>query len=317
MVVIMDKSSSLCARTGDGKLDCAGAGTIWPAATDALRSFLTSPRSAGMSLAVTVFGPVDSKNPNTVANNRCDAEDYANPTHAARDLPSAELANEVIAQRPAFDNDTDYNATMTQIGPAIEGATTYMTARREALNGAKEVAMLLISDGAPSGCAGDPYNATDADQALAITAATAAAQAGFKLYVLNIGGDAAKLNAIAAAGGTEQAITVADPRNAEDIGEALTEIRGNLLPCDLTIPTPEAGQPNFNQLNLTLTSSSGEELLYKTASCVENPRGWQYDDPNTPTRILLCEDACNAVQSTVNGQLNVVLGCETRTQGPN
>lgn len=323
LIVMFDKSSSMCVRRSNGQIDCNAADTIWPAATSAIRSFITSQASAGMSLSVNAFGPIAPNPPQvlTPASNRCEATDYAAPTFPPQDLPSPQLADAVVADAPPHSSPTDYNKTMTQTGAVITGTTTYATARRTELAGAKEVALLLISDGKPQGCH-DGYNATAEDQAMAVRAATDAAAAGFKLYVLDIdvtGAAIDDLNAVAAAGGTTQAIRVQDATSAEQIGAALAEIRGTVLPCDLAIPTPPNGlQPDFTKLNVTLTPpGQPAETLAQTTDCAANPRGWQYDDPTNPTRILLCEGACNAAQATVNGHINVVLGCATKTTGPN
>lgn len=323
LTLVFDKSSSMCAVPGPPDqptvFDCANQATRWPATSTALRTFLTSQQSAGLTMAVQPFGPVDEYDPaNTVAKNRCDPALYqAIPANfGPADLPSAPLADAILAELPQFPNGNGY-ATMTQTGPAISGALTYSIQRQTALAGAKGVAMLLVSDGDPTGCGDNPRGHTSKDQDLATTAAAAATAAGIKLYVLNIGGRVDLLDEIAAAGGTTKAITIADPTDAAQISSALNEIRGQTLSCEFPIPQPANGlKPDFTQLNVTYTPpGQAPQLLTQTASCVDNPRGWQYDNPAAPTKITLCAAVCEEVLASVTGQINVVLGCATQT-GP-
>lgn len=318
LTLVFDKSSSMCWAPSANKYDCADASSRWPATSTALRAFLTAQQSAGLTMAVQPFGPVDQFPNNTVATNRCDPALYqAIPANfGPSDLPSQTLADAVLADLPPFPGG-DGNATMTQTGPALRGALTYSVARQTQLAGTKGVAMLLVSDGDPTGCGTDPKGHTTRDQELATEAAAAAATAGIKVYVLNIGGRTDLLNAIAAAGGTEQAITIANPTDASQIGNALADIRGQTLSCEFPIPQPSNGlKPNFEQLNVTYTPpGQAAQTLTQTDSCADNPRGWQYDNPQVPTKIMLCAGVCEEVLASVTGQINVVLGCATQT-GP-
>lgn len=318
LVMIFDKSSSMCIV--NGQFSC-GAGSRWDAASKAITSFFSAPSSVGLSVAVRSFGPVDNYQPNSVANNNCTAADYSAVEFGPLDLPSAPLAQQSLAEAPIFTmpgGGTNGWMTMTQTGPAIEGTTVYATQRQAQLGETKDVAMLLVSDGDPTGCGTDPTGGSPGDMQKALAAATAASAAGFKLYVLNIGGTKANLDQIAAAGGTTQAITIADPTNATEIGTALAAIRGQTLSCEFPIPKPANGlEPDYTKLNVTYTPPGGgtPEILVQTNDCATNPRGWQYDNPTTPTKINLCATVCEEVLAGVAGEINVVLGCATQT-GP-
>lgn len=314
LTIIFDKSASMCYTGGTPGFDCADATTRWPATSAALRTFLTSPQSAGLTVAVRSFGPVDTFPANTEAGNRCQAANYSTleAGYGPSDLPSATLADAVLADLPFFP-DQQGNATMTQTGPAIAGSLIYTQGRQTALAGAKGVAMLLVSDGDPTGCGGIATGGTQQDIDKAVAAATAAAAAGIKLYVLNIGGTKFNLDAIAAAGGTNEAITINNPTDSSAISAALASIRGQTLSCEFPIPMPSNGlTPNFEELNVTFTPPGGSaRVLNQTTDCAANPDGWQYDNPQAPTKIALCPGACETVLSSVTGQINVVLGCST------
>ena len=179
--------------------------------------------------------------------------------------------------------------------------------------------MLLVSDGSPTGCGSNPTGSSDADIQQATDAAKAASDAGIKVYVLNLGGDVGNLDAIANAGGTTKAISIADPTDTQAIGAALAQIRGQTLSCELDIPKPPDGlKPDFSKLNVTFTPSDGPlQVLGNTTDCTKNPDGWQYDNPDAPTKIELCPHVCESVLASVTGTLGVVLGCETTHVVPN
>ena len=42
--------------------------------------------------------------------------------------------------------------------------------------------------------------------------------------------------------------------------------------------------------------------------------GWQYDDANNPTRVLLCNGTCDGVKAKA-GKVDILFGCATQT-GP-
>jgi hypothetical protein len=44
--------------------------------------------------------------------------------------------------------------------------------------------------------------------------------------------------------------------------------------------------------------------------------GWQYDNLQTPTAIVLCPSSCTSAQGTTAAQLNVELGCKTQGSIP-
>ncbi len=315
LTVMLDTSSSMClVPPANDSFDCANPATRWQQTTKALRTFLTSPDSAGLTIAITRFGPIDTYTPLAVATNRCDPADYLTPVYLPKQLPW--LAAEAAELNQNIDIDvSNGNATQTQTGAVIRGATTYTLAEKQRLEGQKGTAMLLVSDGIPAGC--DPASltiGTAVDRTLAYDAASAAKAAGLKLYVLNLGGDETTLQEIASRGGTE-AIHVSGENSDEIVGK-LNQIRGETLSCEFAIPVPAAGTPNFDQLNLGWTKSPGteSELLLQSADCSQG-RGWQYDNREHPTSIRLCGTICDEVLASNSGKIDVVLGCETRT-GP-
>jgi hypothetical protein len=47
------------------------------------------------------------------------------------------------------------------------------------------------------------------------------------------------------------------------------------------------------------------------AACPASGDGWYYDNPASPTAILLCGTTCGAVQTSGSGTVQITLGCQT------
>lgn len=294
----------------NGHFDCTDPRSRWPAASQALRTFLSSANAAGLTVAVRTFGPVDSWSPPSLAGNRCEASDYETADYEATELPSESFANRIAAITPQTGHP---DATQTQTGAVIHGATRYTAARRAALAGTKGVAMVLLTDGDPQGCDPSlpvPNYDTEVDDQLAYEAATAATAQGLKLYVVNIGGTKAVLDEIAKRGGTESAVTLEDPRDTAALLQALSGVRKKALSCTVNIPT-DAGPVDTGRLDVVWTprgTGGAEQILPHSADCA-NGRGWHYDDTNAPKTIQLCPEVCAEVIASDQGRLDLVVAC--------
>jgi hypothetical protein len=73
------------------------------------------------------------------------------------------------------------------------------------------------------------------------------------------------------------------------------------------------------QINVNYTPSGGMTTTLgrvpDAASCGTGP-GWYYDNPQTPTAILLCPGSCGAASLDFNATLEVLLGCVTQERDP-
>jgi hypothetical protein len=222
----------------------------------------------------------------------------------------------------AITNATAGGGTPTAVAlqSALDIAKTHATA-----NPGHAVAVVLATDGLPTLC-----TPTDATQiATTIAAPAVAGTPSIKTFVIGVFTDADKttgttnLNALASGGGTGSAFIISTSGNVTtQFQAALDTIRGTALPCDYTVPTPESGTPDYDKVNVQLTSSSGSTVIpYKqtAASCDPTAGGWYYDaDPSTgatPKTITLCPASCSAVKQAGGGaQVDVVLGCKTIVQ---
>ncbi len=83
------------------------------------------------------------------------------------------------------------------------------------------------------------------------------------------------------------------------------------LACEITMPTPEAGVIDPNQVKLEITLPPNPPQLVgnvgSAAGCGNG--GWYFDNPVSPTEIVLCPETCNVAQASSNPKVNVLLGC--------
>ena len=63
-------------------------------------------------------------------------------------------------------------------------------------------------------------------------------------------------------------------------------------------------------MQFTANGQPATSLKYGTACTGDT--AWHYDAPEKPTKILLCDDTCNAVKADPVGKLDVVFGCIDR-----
>jgi hypothetical protein len=150
-------------------------------------------------------------------------------------------------------------------------------------------------------------------------------------YVLGLpGSNAATLDQIAKAGGTNASIDVSG--GVQAFIAALNSIRSKVstqsvqhitvpttietkLPCEWTIP-PITGQNqvfNKDQVNVKFTPSGGatQDFGYvaNDAGCAAVTDAWHYDDETNPTRVILCPTTCDMVKASTGAQVDLAFGC--------
>ncbi|HTI33311.1 MAG TPA: vWA domain-containing protein, partial [Miltoncostaea sp.] len=334
MYIMLDKSGSMHENV-------SGGGNKWQAVTAAIQSFVSQPGlgdiSVGMQffpLFVTAaecsvacssdadcgpFAPCDQASPSTPGTcqncypgaDSCVVRDYSTPAVEIAPLPGVvdPLVSAMQAQSPL-------GATPTSA--ALQGALDHGKDWAQAHPGHVTIAV-LATDGEP----------TDCDTNLMNIDAIAAAAAGGSPKVLTFAigvftpydimyGSPAKLDAIAAAGGTGKATVIDTTQNVnQEFLAALDKIRDAALACSYDIPTPEAGTPDFSRLNVQYTPGGGGAPVVfdhytDKSQCPASGGGWYYDDPAHPTQIILCDAACAEVSADKSGKMDILLGCKTK-----
>lgn len=129
------------------------------------------------------------------------------------------------------------------------------------------------------------------------------------------------LNAIAQAGGTTQAFIV-DTQNdvAAQFLDALNQIRGSQLSCDLLVPQAEAGKTvDYGYVNVVFDGSAGPvtvSYVSDASGCDATNGGWYFDkNPDAgavPEHILVCPATCSQFGQADRGSVQIKLGCQRR-----
>jgi hypothetical protein len=287
LFVMLDKSSS-------------EVGTKWDATKAGLGAFLNDPKSAGIRVALGFFPrPAD-------ATPACDQKAYSVPRVPFDFLPqnATPIANAIAQETP--------DGIDTPIYPALGGAILGAMGQVQSRPG-EAGAVLLVTDGEPSGpaptCAGvDPQ-----DPAQIAQLAQAGVTNGVRTYVIGLPGVSSNIaNQIAAAGGTTQALIVAGVNVQDEFQQALAQVRGNALPCDYQLPQKLADKSfAYDKVNVDYTKlgASQPETVPQSPGCAGE--GWKYDDPKNPTRIILCDATCQRIKADAGGKVEILLGCDT------
>jgi hypothetical protein len=288
--------------------------TRWQAASTALKAFFQDSGSAGLNVALRFF-PHDQPAAGC-HNSQCNATacsrelvaigqllDMAAPTDAHEQA----LVTAVNGATPAPRGSNNSGGTPTFA--ALSGAEMWATAYQAAHTGERTV-VVFVTDGQPNGCN---------ENANQIAALAGAAKTSHNVLTYAIGisdeVDEGILDPIAVAGGTTEAIMIADGNAQTALLTALQNIRGQVMGCNFTMP--EARDPsrpiNINKVNVNYASGGGAPTtLGGVASATDcGPGGgWYYDNPTTPTQITLCPATCSVVQADSSAEISIVLGCE-------
>lgn len=246
---------------------------------------------------------------------QCDVSYYATP---AVEIGPVEDALVPIDQ--ALSNQPPQGLTPTV--PALEGAIEH-SREWSVSHPDQTVVTVLATDGLPTEC-GPNVNGAPApiDQVLDIARNALDDDLPIRTFVIGVfpPGDAASLNnvnAIAVAGGTEQAVAIdAEGEVEAEFLDALRQIRQGSLACQFQIPETDELLDYFS-VNLQFDSGTERQQLGfvpNQAACANSPNSWYYDvDANVtrPNAIQVCPAVCDQFQAASNGSITLQLGCQT------
>lgn len=324
LYVMLDQSGSMSDAV-------SGGGTKWSTVTSALGTFLQQPGLDGVSVGIQYFGVPPGGGACSVlsctvdadcgasacgpcvanvcvgffggASDSCTASDYATPSVEIAPLPG--VASQIVSSMGMHSPTTG-----TPTSAALQGAVDHAKAWKQS-HPSDAVVAVFATDGDPSECD------TSLPNIDAIAAAALAATPSIMTFVIGVGPSLSSLNGIAAAGGTSQAFLVDTGGNVnQQFLAAMNAIRHAALGCQYLIPTPTDGStPNFGAVNVVYQPMGGNAQTFPyvmdPASCPANGNGWYYDNPTTPTQIILCPASCTLVEGDMTGEVDVTLGCST------
>jgi hypothetical protein len=196
----------------------------------------------------------------------------------------------------------------------------------------------LITDGEPT------YGLTDTntcfgigtqrvDSTALVAEVSAAFASGIQTFVIGSpGSETARedLSRMAEEGGTARPGCSSAPGSDEychldmttepDFGAALAGALGQVAeqtqdPCSYDVPMPSDGQSiDRSRVNVSYTDASGNAVdVLRDPSLTDCDSGWQYSE--NMNSILLCPDACGAVMSGGNTDVNILVGCRPTAIG--
>lgn len=124
---------------------------------------------------------------------------------------------------------------------------------------------------------------------------------------------------IAATGGVEG--NLCDQEFQPIFGAVAQQVIGGAsLACSYQIPPPPAGESfDRDRVNVEFEDADGTTLsigrVESEAACAGVEHGWYYDDPIDPSRIHVCPQTCDTIQSFDAGKVAIKFGCETIPAG--
>jgi hypothetical protein len=303
--IMFDQSCSMSCpveQGGPGQCCMGGPNPRITPVREAVDQFLADPLSNGIGVGIGFFGYFPS------GETSCDPADYSRAAVEIAKLPgnAATVSAALNAVTPTGETPTDM---------AIEGACNYLNDYHEQNPGSKKI-ILLVTDGVPetpsSNC--DP----SVEGASQVAADCLNGTPNIETYVLGVGQALDSLNAIAAAGGTDQAYLVEEGDVAGSVLEALNAIRADaVIPCTLPVPQPSDGQLDYGKVNLGICDAAGETVqtaYVENADGCQNLGNWYYTDSATGRNIQLCDQTCDAV-TAAGAKLFFNVGC-TRIDEP-
>lgn len=295
MFLAIDKSGSM---DSDGK---------WEKAKAAFLGYFQDPANANPESKINValrFWPDGDCNANS-----CDINACSQPQVALGPLADPAHVQSLVSLYNSKGPDGN-----TPMYAALGGAAKWGIENAQTGEGATATVIVFVTDGEPVGCDENINN-------IAQHAANAYSSAKVQTFAVGLAGsNEGDMTTIATAGNTTTPFLIGNGNAQADLAAALKEIQKTTLACVFAMPEAQGGKPIDKELvNLTYTPANAEPI---TILKVKDPTGceaaggwgWYYDDNDAPNVIQLCPDLCKNVQEFEGGEINIVLGCETKVE---
>jgi hypothetical protein len=292
LFVMMDRSGSMLENQK------------WANAQTALTVFFQDPKSAGLKVALRFFP--DEKPTAGCSAPSCSVAACATPLVDAGELNDKPAYADPHQKKLVEAVQATSPDGQTPMYAALAGATQWA---KQAAGSDHRTAVILMTDGEPDGC-------DENIDHIAALAGDALKSKGVLTYTIGMpGSKQSQLDAIAKAGGSDAAFIIKSGTVTTQLEAALKKIRVSQIACSFTLPkSSDPTKPvDPNLVNVTYGKSGGKSQVIpqvaSKAAC--SSQAWHYDNPDKPTKIELCPDACSAVQSDPDASVRVVLGCAT------
>ena len=271
LLLILDRSSSMGYAMDSSKTCAANATNCkqrWATMIAGLNTVFASPAGTDVVWGLKLF-----------------ASDDQCAVNAAVEVPISSTGAATISQRLPQVSPGSYTPTRA----AVNAGVAYL----KTLTGPESKNILLATDGEPN-CNGGTN--TNSDVNGTITAITASATAGFKVYVVGVGTEAGNLDNFATAGGTGKYYPAQSPQALTD---ALSTIAGVVASCTFTLPSVPPVPDNV------VVEFDGDKSL-RAPRDTSHTDGWDY---TSPTTIQLYGSWCDNVTSGTYKSAKILMGC--------
>jgi len=294
-------STSLSTFLSDPANSGTGAGIgYFPFVGGGMQSTCTMAQS-GMGGCICILGFCIDTSAIMQAGGSCNVSDYSMP-----DVPIAQLPPVAPMIQMSLQAHGPSGGTPTY--PALQGAYQYVTGWAKANPGRRTV-LVLATDGEPTGC-GNTNNVQNISTDLVAPALTGSPS--ISTFVIGVGSSLTSLNALAMAGGTNQAYIVDTGGDvAMQFAKALDAIRGQAASC--TFAVPNNGTVDPTKVNATYTPRNGTASdvlgVPDQSKCTATDPYWYFSPDKT--QLVLCPNMCTTL-SQQGGSVQVILGCPTK-----
>jgi hypothetical protein len=270
----------------------------WPSVKAALKAFVGDSRFAYIGMGLQYF-PLRAQ---------CKVEDYAKPA-----VPIGPLLTSAGAIASSLDEQR--MAGGTPMVPMLQGVIDYARGYAEK-NPERRTVVVLATDGIPDTSCIVGSTPNTIDNVVAVAQGGAAGKPAVPTFVIGVGSELTALDQIAKAGGTTSAFLVDTSKDIQSAFlQALNDIRRDLA-CEYKVPPPPSSEIgiDYAAVKVRYTANGASELFTnvgKQENCAQaGAKGWYYDDPKKPTKILLCEQTCKKASSSDDAQIDVIFGCK-------
>ncbi len=288
ILIALDKSASMLA---DNK---------WGAVTSAIKGFVSNRNLTSLSVGLGYFP----------APRICAVDAYEQPEVPITELPqgASSIVTSLSIQEPTGG---------TPMAPALRGALNHAQAWSRT-HADHTVVVVLATDGVPDAKCGSGTSTptSDVDEVVAIAASGVNGTPRVPVFVIGVGDTLSALNRIAVGGGTDSAYLLDTSKDVQkSFTEALAQVRKRSLSCLYGIPRASGGEIDFTKVNVQFRSETTGAVetwpaVAKADAC-KGTRSWYYDSPTSPTKVVLCPDACAAVSDDETAGVEVIFGCAT------
>jgi hypothetical protein len=89
------------------------------------------------------------------------------------------------------------------------------------------------------------------------------------------------------------------------------------LSCEWKIPTPPEGETfDTSKVNVQFKNNANGKVhnigwVPNKEACAKVENGWYYNKEKNPTKVIVCEQTCDWIQSKEEGSITITFGCET------